>query len=169
MPRACSEGSARHLCACVCMHMPVLLSMRHVHPYVHPYVQARGRGTSVAALKSLLQDIVKEKESASTGLVVELEEENVIRNTLDTCEAWSCRCSALLANGLGAGEAPGGDGTGGGEEEVGKERAVGSDEQEGAHNGARRSRPLLKELEQLQGMRLSTHMHVISCRDQISA
>ena len=58
--------------------------------------KARGRGTSVAALESLLHEIGKEKELAKHSLYVELDEEQEIRKSLACCEDWSSRAAKTL-------------------------------------------------------------------------
>ena len=88
--------------------------------------KARGRGTSVAVLKSLLQDIVKDKRRQEAGLVVELEEEQEIRKTLEACDEWNSRVTSILEGCADRSDGPGAD-----KPDVDK-------------------RPLLKKLEQLQ-------------------
>jgi len=60
--------------------------------------KARGRGTSVAALESLLLELAKEKDNQKSGLVVELAEENEIHETLARCQDWSRRVCLALAD-----------------------------------------------------------------------
>ena len=90
--------------------------------------KARGRGTSVAVLRSLLEDIVKDKTHAHDGLIVELEEEQDIRRMLKKCDEWSDRVTLSLSEGDVAV-------AGAGEEQIEKGQS---------------RRPMLKDLEQLQ-------------------
>ena len=60
--------------------------------------KSRGRGASLVALKAVLIEIVKGRESAQEKgeLVIELEEEVELANTIKLCEAWSARCVRML-------------------------------------------------------------------------
>ena len=95
--------------------------------------KARGRGTSVASLESLLHEIAKEKASAKHNLYVELDEEQEIRKTLARCEEWSSRAATALEGG--------GRGTDDTDTPMGRASAAET-------NGS--TRPSLKDLEMLQ-------------------
>jgi len=105
--------------------------------------KARGRGTSVAVLTTLLQDIVKDKARQEAGLVVELEEEQQIRKTLEQCDEWTSRVTSALVEGC-AGE--------------GWESGAGMTDE-----GNRDPRPWLKELEQLQEEYQAIGVYIESC------